>query len=181
MGFYLADVEARYKSVMPALTWKPKIFVHWRTGADCFNYDVMDKDTYEEAARNKKLFFDTDMSNIGVDLDVFVYKDDEAREWCNKNLNVEDVVTMPEELQEIIQVVRATPFPEYEEPTKWDIESYKLVGKVFPYPMKDPLKEPKPFLPDANTRGSKPQVPGAGSSRLPVMEPMALPTSEAEP
>jgi hypothetical protein len=90
--------------------------VHWGPGPEVFKFDVLDKDNFNEAARLGKVLKDSDMTSVDQGIEVYVYANDEARDYCQKQLQIQDVIEIPYDLQDNIKAILQTPFPEFIEP-----------------------------------------------------------------
>lgn len=111
MRLYLGAVQQRFVASFETTIFNQKIFVHW--DVDSYKFDVMDRNTFNEAGKRGLLLVDSDMSDADWGFQVFVYKDEEARKFCQKNLVQEDYIEIPATVQYVIEYVRKTPFPEY--------------------------------------------------------------------
>eukprot|EP00930_Biecheleria_cincta_P061391 TRINITY_DN46966_c0_g1_i1.p1 TRINITY_DN46966_c0_g1~~TRINITY_DN46966_c0_g1_i1.p1 ORF type:complete len:350 (-),score=62.88 TRINITY_DN46966_c0_g1_i1:55-1017(-) len=111
MRLYLGAVKQRFVASFEETIWNQKIFVHW--DVDSYKFDVMDRNTFNEAGKRGLLLVDSDMSDRDWGYQIFVYKDEEARKFCQKNLVTEDYIEIPSNVQYVIEYVRRTPFPEY--------------------------------------------------------------------
>ncbi|CAE7389641.1 ATP4A [Symbiodinium sp. CCMP2456] len=120
-----------------------KYFIHWTAEPDSeefFKFDVVDRDNYNEvptkdsvvldaharrdksatellsklqAARSGQILIDSDISEPEEGIEVYVYKNAEARAELGKAILIQDLVIVPKELQDAIRVIQATPFPPY--------------------------------------------------------------------
>jgi hypothetical protein len=116
MRLYLGAVQQRFVANFETTIFNQKIFVHW--DVESYKFDVMNKDTFNEAGKRGLLLLDSDMSDAEWGYQIFVYKDEEARKFCQKNLVQEDYIEIPSSVQYVIEYVRATPFPEYKPPPR---------------------------------------------------------------
>jgi len=119
MRLYLEAVTQRFLVTYESNIFDSKKYIHWSTdlnNPNIYKFDVMNKDNYNEAASKSLILIDSDMTDKANGIEVFVYKDEEARDYCQSNLIIEDLVQIPTELQNAIEVIKKTPFPEYKEP-----------------------------------------------------------------
>eukprot|EP00933_Yihiella_yeosuensis_P077181 TRINITY_DN87386_c0_g1_i1.p1 TRINITY_DN87386_c0_g1~~TRINITY_DN87386_c0_g1_i1.p1 ORF type:complete len:287 (+),score=56.23 TRINITY_DN87386_c0_g1_i1:96-956(+) len=120
MHNFLKVTRTKFSSEGPFSAYR--VFVHWKPAPDNFKFDIMNQDNFKEAARLGKIVIDTDMTGSGGkdwnDIEVYAYKDDEARQYCQEKLIIEDLCEIPFELQEAILTIMKTPFPEYVPPKK---------------------------------------------------------------
>ncbi|CAJ1401881.1 unnamed protein product [Effrenium voratum] len=116
MALYLQAVTQRFIQDMETSVFGGKSFIHWTTepeSDDFFKFDVVDRSNYNEAAKSGQILIDSDMSVPENGLEVYVYKDKEARDDLTKKILVEDLVIIPTELQEAVRVIQKTPFPPF--------------------------------------------------------------------
>jgi hypothetical protein len=109
MRNYLSAVLVRTESNF----WNPRYFIHHRQGLDGEGWDAFDfleERDIKAAKEAGKLLLDSDLTSPGSKLTVFVYKDEEARLWCENNLNIEDTVELPYALRDQVQRLRKIPF-----------------------------------------------------------------------
>eukprot|EP00434_Breviolum_minutum_P022646 symbB.v1.2.019983.t1/scaffold1654.1/size107508/8 len=57
-----------------------------------------------EAAKSGKILIDSDMTLLDNGIEVYVYKDEQAKEDLAKMIIIEDLVIIPTELQKAIRV-----------------------------------------------------------------------------
>ncbi|CAK9104487.1 Potassium-transporting ATPase alpha chain 1 [Durusdinium trenchii] len=114
MRLYLQAVTQRFIMDMETSAFGGKYFLHWSTDPksdDFFKFDVVDRNVYNEAAREKKILIDSDLTLAENGIEVYVYKDQQAKE--DLTTKVEDLVIIPSQLQNAIRVIQSTPFPEF--------------------------------------------------------------------
>jgi len=117
MRLYLQAVTQRFIQELEASAFGGKYFIHWTAEPDSeefFKFDVVDRDNYNEAARSGQILIDSDISEPEEGIEVYVYKNAEARAELAKTILIQDLVIVPKELQDAIRVIQATPFPPYE-------------------------------------------------------------------
>ncbi|CAL1158309.1 unnamed protein product [Cladocopium goreaui] len=116
MRLYLQAVTQRFIQDMETSAFGGKSFIHWTTdekSEEFFKFDVVDRNAYNEAARSGKILIDSDMTLVDNGIEVYVYKDEQAKEDLAKQIIIEDLVIIPTELQKAIRVIQDTPFPEF--------------------------------------------------------------------
>mmetsp|Transcript_26675 Transcript_26675/g.50123 ORF Transcript_26675/g.50123 Transcript_26675/m.50123 type:complete len:266 (-) Transcript_26675:29-826(-) len=117
MRLYLQAVTQRFVQELEASVFGGKYFIHWTTepeGEDFFKFDVVDRDNYNQAARSGLILIDSDITDNDEGIEVYVYKNATAKEELAKQILIEDLVVIPQELQDAIRVIQKTPFPPYE-------------------------------------------------------------------
>eukprot|EP00913_Durusdinium_trenchii_P022926 g21527.t1 len=83
MRLYLQAVTQRFIMDMETSAFGGKYFLHWSTDPksdDFFKFDVVDRNVYNEAAREKKILIDSDLTLAENGIEVYVYKDQQAKE-----------------------------------------------------------------------------------------------------
>ena len=116
MRLYLQAVTQRFIQDMETSAFGGKNFIHWTTdekSEEFFKFDVVDRNAYNEAAKSGKILIDSDMTLLDNGIEVYVYKDEQAKEDLAKMIIIEDLVIIPTELQKAIRVIQDTPFPPF--------------------------------------------------------------------
>ncbi|CAE7863814.1 ATP4A [Symbiodinium necroappetens] len=107
MRLYLQAVTQRFVQELEASAFGGKYFIHWTAEPDSeefFKFDVVDRDNYNEAARSGQILIDSDISEPEEGIEVYVYKNAEARAELGKTILIQDLVIVPKELQDAIRV-----------------------------------------------------------------------------
>lgn len=92
-------------------------FVHWGSDGDnWWKYDVLDGDAMRQVVEEGKVLLDSDMTDRGNELTVYIYASDKDREAVQKTANILDLVEVPDDLKEFIKKCRETPIGPYPGP-----------------------------------------------------------------
>eukprot|EP00440_Ansanella_granifera_P053163 gb/GFBE01057639.1/.p1 GENE.gb/GFBE01057639.1/~~gb/GFBE01057639.1/.p1 ORF type:complete len:270 (+),score=54.95 gb/GFBE01057639.1/:1-810(+) len=117
MRLYLQAVSQRFIATLETSIFNSLFYIHWAPGLDSvpnvYKFDIMDRSNYNEAVKQGKILIDSDLTFAEDGIEVYVYKDEEARDYCQKNLVIKDLVVIPKDLQDAIEIIKSTPFPEY--------------------------------------------------------------------
>lgn len=98
-----------------------KYFVHWtaqKDKQDFYKYDILDNKNFNAAVSQGLLLADKEMTDTEEELMVFVYRKPEDQAYVEENLGVLDRVECTQELIDMIELIKKTPFPEYKPPAK---------------------------------------------------------------
>lgn len=90
--------------------FNPKFVIHW--SPDSYKWDVMDEANFKEAKLQGKLLIDSDLSDPGSEMTIYLYQNNEAREYCQTKIGVEQVIEGPDDLIEAVEIIKKTPFGE---------------------------------------------------------------------
>jgi len=106
-----AWLKAMMKQRQDNKFYAPFSIVRWsNNGNDQYKYDILEDGNFKEANTQGKVLAEQEMSDPLNDLVVYVYVNDEARDYTQKTVGVYDTIECPDDLIEAIAEVKKNPF-----------------------------------------------------------------------